>query len=82
LVAAVDSRSFTERFRMKGSFNPTCDRYGHMLTGVGGSPQVMAPFVFPTAEEIALFPGGSGNGGAPTGHGQGDFSNQENISSD
>lgn len=66
---------------MKGSFNPTCDRYGHMLTGVGGSPQVMAPFVFPTAEEIALFPGGSGNGGAPTGHGQrnGSKSNKRKV---
>jgi len=39
---------------MKGSFNPTCDRHGHMLTGVGSSPQLMAPFVCPTAEEIAL----------------------------
>jgi nucleotide-binding universal stress UspA family protein len=41
---------------MKGSFNPTCDRHGHMLTGVGGSPQVMASFICPTAEEIALLP--------------------------
>ena len=55
---------------MKGSFNPTCDRHGHMLTGVGGSPQVMAPFVLPTAEEIALFPGGVGIGSASTGQGQ------------
>ena len=54
---------------MKGLFNPTCDRHGHILTGVGGSPQVMAPFVFTTAEEIALFPGGAGNGSA-SGHGQ------------
>ena len=55
---------------MKGLFNPTCDRYGHMLTGVGGSPQVMAPFVFPTVEEMAIFPAGAANGGASTGHGQ------------
>ena len=53
---------------MKGLFNPTCDRYGHMLTGVGGSPQVMAPFVFPTVEEMAIFPGGAAV--ASTGHGQ------------
>jgi nucleotide-binding universal stress UspA family protein len=59
---------------MKGSFNPTCDRHGHMLTGVGGSPQVMAPFVLPTAEEIALFPGGVGDGSASTGQGQGNGS--------
>ena len=43
---------------MKGPFNPSCDRHGHLLTGLGVSPQVMAPFTFPTAEEIALFPGG------------------------
>ena len=55
---------------MKGLFNPTCDRHGHLLTGVGGSPQVMAPFVFPTAEEMAIFPGGAVNGSASTGHGQ------------
>ena len=46
---------------MKHSFNPTCDRYGHILTGLGGSPQVMAPFVFPTAEEMAFFTGSAGN---------------------
>jgi nucleotide-binding universal stress UspA family protein len=54
---------------MRGSFSPTCDRYGHILTGIGGSPQAMAPFVFPTAEEIALFTGGTGNGHASTGYG-------------
>jgi nucleotide-binding universal stress UspA family protein len=42
---------------MKGSFNPTCDRHGHMLAGVGGSPQVTAPFICPSAQEIALLPG-------------------------
>jgi len=42
---------------MKHLFNPTCDRYGHILTGVGISPQVMPPFVFPTAEEMAFLPG-------------------------
>jgi nucleotide-binding universal stress UspA family protein len=42
---------------MKGLFNPTCDRYGHILTGLGVSPEVMAPFVFPTAEEMAFLPG-------------------------
>jgi len=41
---------------MKGSFSPTCDRHGHILSGIGGSPQVMAPFVFPTAEEMAFLP--------------------------
>jgi nucleotide-binding universal stress UspA family protein len=81
LVSADDSPSFTERFRMKSSFNPTCDRHGHMLTGVGGSPQVMAPFVFPTAEEIALFSGGAGNGSASTGHGRsnGSKSNKRKV---
>jgi len=55
---------------MKGSVSPTCDRYGHILTGIGGSPQAMAPFVLPTAEEIALFPAGTGNGLASTGYEQ------------
>jgi nucleotide-binding universal stress UspA family protein len=54
---------------MKHSFNPTCDRYGHLLTGLGGSPQVMAPFVFPTAEEMAFLPG-TRNGGALAVHRQ------------
>ena len=62
--------SFIERSRMKGSFSPTCDRYGHILTGIGGSPQAMAPFVLPSAEEIALFPRGTGIGLAATGDGQ------------
>jgi hypothetical protein len=51
---------------MKGPFNPSCDRYGHLLTSVGGSPQVMAPFTFPTAEEIALSPGVAKNSRAST----------------
>jgi len=42
---------------MKGSFNPTCDRHGHILTGVGGFQQAMEPFLFPTAEEMAFLPG-------------------------
>jgi hypothetical protein len=42
---------------MKRSFNPTCDRHGHLLTGLGVSPQAMEPFVFPTAEEMAFLPG-------------------------
>jgi nucleotide-binding universal stress UspA family protein len=42
---------------MKDPFSPTCDRHGHILTGVGGSPQVMELFVFPTAEEMAFLPG-------------------------
>lgn len=42
---------------MKGLFNPTCDRHGHILTGLGVSPEVMEPFVFPTAEEMAFLPG-------------------------
>ena len=40
---------------MKGSFSPTCDRYGHILTAATGSPPVMALFTIPTAEEIPLF---------------------------
>jgi len=51
---------------MKHSFNPTCDRHGHIITGVGISPQVIAPFVFPTAEEMAFLPGtASGSVSAP-----------------
>ena len=42
---------------MKDLFNPTCDRHGHILTGIGGAPQLMAPFVFPTAEEMAFLLG-------------------------
>ena len=42
---------------MKRSFNPTCDRHGHLLTGLGVPPQAMQPFVFPTAEEMAFSPG-------------------------
>ena len=41
---------------MKRLFNPTCDRHGHILKGLGVSPEVMAPFVFPTAEEMAFLP--------------------------
>jgi nucleotide-binding universal stress UspA family protein len=41
---------------MKRSFNPTCDRHGHLLTGLGGSPQAMEPFFFPTAEDMAFLP--------------------------
>jgi hypothetical protein len=41
---------------MKRPFNPSCDRHGHLLIGVGGSSQVMAPFIFPTAEEMAFLP--------------------------
>jgi hypothetical protein len=40
---------------MKASFNPTCDRYGHILTAATASPPVMALFAFPTAEKIARF---------------------------
>jgi hypothetical protein len=47
---------------MKGMFNPTSDRHGHILTGLGGSPQVMAPFTFPTAEETAFLLPSGGNG--------------------
>jgi nucleotide-binding universal stress UspA family protein len=40
---------------MKFCFNPTCDRHGHMLTGLGESAQTMALFVLPRVEEITLF---------------------------
>ena len=50
---------------MKDLFNPTCDRHGHILTGFGGSPQMMAPFIFPTAEEMAFLPVRAGDGSAP-----------------
>ncbi|PWT86100.1 MAG: hypothetical protein C5B58_01965 [Acidobacteria bacterium] len=51
---------------MKGLFNPTCGRYGHIFTGPGGSPQIMAPFVFPTAEDMAFLPGpGKGSVSSP-----------------
>jgi nucleotide-binding universal stress UspA family protein len=45
---------------MKPCFNPTCDRHGHLLTGFGESPQTMALFVLPTAEEITLSLEGGG----------------------
>jgi hypothetical protein len=51
----------------------------------------MAPFVFPTTEEMAMCPGSAAGGSASTGRGQPNgsgakkekdgFSNQENISS-
>src|SRR5690349_16256037 len=41
---------------MKGLFNPTSDRHGHILTGVGGPPEVMLPFILPSVEEITLLP--------------------------
>jgi hypothetical protein len=37
---------------MKHLFSPTSDRYGHLITGVGGPPQTMALFVLPSAEDI------------------------------
>lgn len=40
---------------MKPCFNPTCDRHGHMIAGVGGSAQTMALFVLQTAKEITRF---------------------------
>jgi hypothetical protein len=42
------------------------DRYGHLLTGVGGLPQGMSPFIFPTPEEMAFLPVVAGNGFAPS----------------
>jgi nucleotide-binding universal stress UspA family protein len=41
---------------MKDLFNPICDRHGHILTGVGGLPEVMLPFILPSVEEITLLP--------------------------
>jgi nucleotide-binding universal stress UspA family protein len=55
---------------MKNLFIPTCDRYGHLLTGLGGSPQVMALFIFPTPEEMAFSPVTAGNGFAPSRNGR------------
>jgi nucleotide-binding universal stress UspA family protein len=55
---------------MKRSFNPTCNRHGHTLTGVGGSSQVMAPFVFPTAEDMAFLPDGALSGSVSVPHRQ------------
>lgn len=64
---------------MKGLFNPTCDRHGHIFTGVGESPLITEPFVSPTVEGIALLPGGTVNGISSTRHEQQNESGAKNL---